>query len=226
MGDRAGTGLYGALSRSSLCSRGRDAVRDSAVPEVGAASGKQREIKARRARRQLEIGVCVPVRGCACVWAYVCLHSVHTCSPDAYFWIVRDVSSPLLHKPSILFPEAGLQRKVTPKCLPVPSGQPVGRVMGKVAMGTARLGVSRHPRHRLFSALFAVKWNRDNVRLKPRNVWVIAGSLLLSCCVQHNYQCWLFGLMLNCSFNTVIGTSALRKWENRAFPSLTSLKTT
>lgn len=41
--------------------RGCGAVRGSAVPEVGAASGKQKEIKARRARMQLRIGVCVRV---------------------------------------------------------------------------------------------------------------------------------------------------------------------
>jgi len=57
-------------------------------------------------------------------------------------------------------------------------------------------------------------------------VWVIAGSLLLGCCAQHNYQCRLFGLTLNCSFNTVIGTSASRKGENRAFPFLSPTKTT
>lgn len=73
------------LFASPLCSGGCGAVRGSAVPEVGAASGKQREIKARRARRQLEIGVCVCARGCACVLAYMCLHSMHTCSPDACF---------------------------------------------------------------------------------------------------------------------------------------------
>lgn len=71
--------------------RGCGAVRGSAVPEVAAASGKQREIKARRARRQLRIGVCVRV-GCVCVCLGICvLASMHTCSPDAYFCIARVV---------------------------------------------------------------------------------------------------------------------------------------
>lgn len=51
--------------------RGCGTVRGSAVPEVGAASGKQKEIKARRARMQLRIGVCVRV-GCARVSGRMC----------------------------------------------------------------------------------------------------------------------------------------------------------
>lgn len=144
------------LFPTPLCSRGWGAVRGSAVPEVGAASGKQREIKARRVRGRLAVGVCVPVRGCACGWAYVCLHSMHTCGPDACFRTARAVPPPP-PQPSNLFLPACLQRKGTPKCLPVPPAEQAGRVMGKAARGAARLGASRHPRHRLFSALFAVK---------------------------------------------------------------------
>lgn len=173
------------LFAAPLCSRGCGAVRGSAVPEVGAASGKQREIKARRARRQLETGACV--RGCACVWAWMCSHSTHTCGPDAFEPLGLS-PPPLQSRQSISLP-AGLERRGTPKRLRVPPARQAPGVMGKTE--GAQLVWERVDTQGTGCSLLYLLLNetRDNVRLKSRNVRVIAGSLLLSCCVQHNYQC-------------------------------------
>lgn len=129
------------LFPAPLCSPGRGAARGSAVPELGAASGKQREIKARRARRQLEMGVRVPARGCVGVRV-----SGHMCACTA---CARAAPMPTSESLELSFPppqtkqpvsSSGFATQGDPKTPPVSARRSSGAADGEGCEGRSSPG--------------------------------------------------------------------------------------